>query len=545
MKNKNSKVIVLIQSRLSSNRLPGKALLSINGLPIIILCAKRAANTGKKVKVVTSDESTDDEICKVLEIYKIPYFRGSLENVLKRFNDALSDMNDNDLVFRLTADNVLPDGEFLDEMESDFKKSNVDIIGCDSTKSNLPYGISAELTKVKYIRESYKLTNNPYDLEHVTPYLYRNKKSKIFVSNKISYNKNLRVTIDTFDDYISVASLFHGIANPTRIPIKKILNNIKFMKYRPLYKESKKPLTLGGVQFGMKYGITNINGMTKPTESIKIIRHAISEGIEYIDTAASYGESEKIIGKALTGGWSSRIKIITKLLPFNGFKNKNQIPWSLHVRNSVLNSCINLKTNFINTLMLHRAEHLHNKKIIAELLVLKDQGIIGNIGFSVQNPKELEYTLCNKDVSIIQMPFNILDYRWNSVINDIKNEKNKRKIIIHARSPLLQGLLISNDEKKWKLAGVSNNKEVINWLKNTYKFYEKKSIADLCISFVNSQDWIDSVVVGIDTLQKLFLNLESISMPLINKNYLDEIINSRPKINEKSLDPSKWKIFTT
>jgi len=135
--------LVLIQSRLSSRRLPGKALLPIAGLPMVVLAAKRAANTGRNVKILTSNDQSDDAICEVLDEHDVAYFRGSLNNVLERFNDALVNLSDDTKVFRLTADNVLPDGVFLDEMEAAFDADCVDIIRCDSEESNMPYGVSA------------------------------------------------------------------------------------------------------------------------------------------------------------------------------------------------------------------------------------------------------------------------------------------------------------------------------------------------------------------------------------------------------------------
>jgi aryl-alcohol dehydrogenase-like predicted oxidoreductase len=89
------------------------------------------------------------------------------------------------------------------------------------------------------------------------------------------------------------------------------------MEYRSCYDPAPKPMTLGSVQFGLDYGIVNTNGKVPESESIAIIRHAIVEGIEYIDTAAAYGDSERIIGKSLADGWSNRVKVISKLFPFN------------------------------------------------------------------------------------------------------------------------------------------------------------------------------------------------------------------------------------
>jgi aryl-alcohol dehydrogenase-like predicted oxidoreductase len=176
-----------------------------------------------------------------------------------------------------------------------------------------------------------------------------------------------------------------------------------------------------------------------------------------------------------------------------------------------------------------------------ELQNLRQEGVIKNIGISVQSPLELENALDCNEVSIIQMPFNILDYRWDKLIPKIVKEKEGRSLLIHARSSLLQGLLQSSDEKMWNCSGISNYKKIISWLNNTYKEHYKISVTDLCIGYVNSQPWVDSVVIGVDSLSHLYSNLQSISMPLINDHNLNIIKNNKPYISESGLNPSEWK----
>ena len=59
--------VVIIQARTNSTRLPGKVLLPISSIPIVVLSAKRAVNTEKEVIVVTSNEETDDALCSELK----------------------------------------------------------------------------------------------------------------------------------------------------------------------------------------------------------------------------------------------------------------------------------------------------------------------------------------------------------------------------------------------------------------------------------------------------------------------------------------------
>ena len=140
--------------------------------------------------------------------------------------------------------------------------------------------------------------------------------------------------------------------------------------------------------------------------------------------------------------------------------------------------------------MFHRIEHLLNNQIVNEILNLKEEGLIDNIGVSIQNISELKFALTKDFISRIQMPFNILDYRWDEAANLIKATKKERDLSIHARSVLLQGLLCSSKKDQWKTTGIDNFEEIFKFLNEKYKEYNKTSISDLCISYAISQDWI-------------------------------------------------------
>lgn len=112
---------VILQSRLSSSRLPGKALLTVAGQPVVALAARRAGNTGLDVVVATSDQPEDDAIADALAETGVAVFRGSLHDPLRRFFDATVDLADEDLVVRLTGDNIVPDGRFVQQMIDDMR----------------------------------------------------------------------------------------------------------------------------------------------------------------------------------------------------------------------------------------------------------------------------------------------------------------------------------------------------------------------------------------------------------------------------------------
>src|SRR2546427_796896 len=133
--------LVVIQSRLASTRLPAKALLPLAGRPTVVLCAQRAANSGLPVVIATSDEPTDDAIAAESARAGIACLRGSHDDVLKRFADATQELPDDATIVRLTADNVFPNGAFVEALLGEFHRRRLTYLGTGSPQDGLPYGM--------------------------------------------------------------------------------------------------------------------------------------------------------------------------------------------------------------------------------------------------------------------------------------------------------------------------------------------------------------------------------------------------------------------
>ena len=93
------------------------------------------------------------------------------------------------------------------------------------------------------------------------------------------------------------------------------------------------------------------------------------------------------------------------------------------------------------------------------------------------------------------------------MIDKIKHEREKRSLIVHARSSFLQGLLCSKDDSKWKIAGVDNPVNIVMVETNTSG--TKMSIAVFALVMLTHK-WIDSVIIGVDKEKNLFSNLQSV-----------------------------------
>ena len=130
------------------------------------------------------------------------------------------------------------------------------------------------------------------------------------------------------------------------------------------------------------------------------------------------------------------------------------------------------------------------------LLEWKAEGVIEKVGVSVQSPAELAIALMDTEIEHIQMPFNILDGRWDGFFEEISRERKERNLIVHVRSVLLQGLLVSCDPDHWRKANVQEPQRVWNWLDEMTQNFERASVSDLCIAHATAHEWVDGVVIG-------------------------------------------------
>jgi len=537
------KSVVVLQARTNSSRLPGKVLLPISSIPLVVLAAKRAANTGKEVIVATSSEHTDDGLAFIVESHGLTCYRGSLENTLDRMVKALSSYDDDTIIFRLTADNIFPDGSLLDDIEQDFLAKKLDYLCCNGEASGLPYGMSAEVTRLGHLREAAKNCENPYDQEHVTPYVIRKFGAQYFEKYKNLQKGHFRCTIDCLEDYLCAVKVFTDVSDPVFASSFDLITKLQYCRYQPIERKPVPRLVFGAAQLGMSYGIANTTGHPSNKTSLELIKTAIANGVTYIDTARVYGNSEEVIGLALKGGWEGRISIITKLSTLSECpSDASQATVKSFVDASVFQSLSALCTKCIDVLMLHRASHLFdwNGSAFKRILELKEHKVIKEIGVSVQNPEELEQVLSIGEISFIQMPFNLLDWRWDYIIPQIRSAKSDRLLTIHVRSALLQGLLPSTTINHWLKANINNPDIVIQWMRDQVKSCNRLDTTDLCFSYVNAMDWIDGITVGMENMEQLLDNIKYFNFPGLSTFEIHEIHKSRPKLENAALNPALW-----
>jgi aryl-alcohol dehydrogenase-like predicted oxidoreductase len=297
----------------------------------------------------------------------------------------------------------------------------------------------------------------------------------------------------------------------------------------------------GTAQLGMEYGRVNFAG--KPTEkaAVEMLRYAIAHGITAVDTARAYGDAERLIGEALTGHRRSQTRVITKLDISNIDKDASESEVRKSVDASVDASCRALRTDKLDTLLLHEWAHRHTWRGAAWRRVREHQvdGKVSFLGASVYYPHEALAALADPGIQDLQIPMNILDWRWR----DFGRAVNRRSdVIVHARSALLQGIL-PHPPEIWPVVCDFNNAECAEKLRALTNKFRRKSVADLCLAYVRSLPWISGVVVGCETFDQLNQNLQLFSRPKLSSAEICELELTLPKAPEELLNPAKWKSF--
>ena len=175
----------------------------INKLSIIEIIYRRVKSKNFKTIVATSNDETDDLFCFFLKSKNIPYFRGSLNNVKSRFLNICKKYPDNKIVIRLTADNIFPDKNLINEMIAFFLKNKKKYLYINSLKKKIPYGLSVELFNLGEIR---KIKNqNKNDLEHVT-WSIKKINNEFPIESNLNYKE--KASIDTLYDYLLIKNFF-------------------------------------------------------------------------------------------------------------------------------------------------------------------------------------------------------------------------------------------------------------------------------------------------------------------------------------------------
>ena len=283
-------------------------------------------------------------------------------------------------------------------------------------------------------------------------------------------------------------------------------------------------IVLGGAQLGLPYGILNGGETLSREEVARILDTAAGHGIDSIDTAIAYGQSESIIGETS----QNRFKIISKLPPLP-LDVSNVFEWVLA---QVEASLSRLKCTSLDALLLHRPQDLteaHGAELFAAISSLKIEKTIQRFGVSIYTPDELNGIIGTFDIDVVQAPLNVFDRRILGVIGQL----SALNIEVHVRSVFLQGVLIAKPEDR--------PQRFNQWSEHFAMFDEWVNSSGMsaiacCLGFALQQPGIAKLVIGTTSATSLAEIMTSIP-----NSHLEVPAHLQSSI-EQLIDPRVWSV---
>ena len=168
------KTVAIIQARMGSTRLPGKVLAHISGKPMLwhVVQRTRQAKALDGVMVATSVEPKDDNVAEFCDNSAFDCFRGSEEDVLDRYFQAAKQFPGS-IIVRITADCPLVDSDVIDKVVGTFRDGSYDYVS-NIFPRTYPDGLDVEVFSLGALERAWLEARDPYDREHVTPYVRKN-----------------------------------------------------------------------------------------------------------------------------------------------------------------------------------------------------------------------------------------------------------------------------------------------------------------------------------------------------------------------------------
>lgn len=283
-----------------------------------------------------------------------------------------------------------------------------------------------------------------------------------------------------------------------------------------------KKIILGTAQLGLDYGINNHAGQPNLQKTKEILDYAFENSVRDLDTAELYGDAIHRIG-AFHRATGRKFRIVNKFKAAS-YSSPDEM------QTSVLQSLEVLDTDTYEVLMYHSFKDFATGHFQQILKSLQKRGAVRKTGVSIYSNEELLRAI-ESDIDIIQVPFNLLDN--HSQRGELLLRAKSVGKEIHVRSVFLQGLFFVS-KPSCKLSPLKRELNIIEELADEYCF----SIDQMALEYVYSKDYIDAILIGVDTLDQLKKNISIFKK--MNRNFLFAKIDFLRTDRTDLLSPVNW-----
>ncbi len=290
-------------------------------------------------------------------------------------------------------------------------------------------------------------------------------------------------------------------------------------------------LTLGTAQLGQAYGVANTSGPPSVSEVCQMLETAASEGINCIDTAAAYGQSEAVLGQALReANLQEAFTVVTKVQPLPADLTASEA--ETRIRQSIQNSLRCLELDALPCVLLHREENLIYWDILQKM---REQGLCELTGVSVASPEGLKQALDHSGVDAVQIPTNAVDHRFTET--GLLQTCAERDILVFARSAFLQGLLLMDDDSTPShLLAIKPARDALRRQARSHGI----PLSEYLLRLMVENPLISSVVIGVETTDQVKQNTCTLHASSGGESRTNAALETIPQVPGWILNPAEW-----
>lgn len=225
------KVVIIVQARMGSLRLPGKVMKTLAGKPMIwhLVNRMRQSKLAMEVIVATSEASNNASLKEYMTKANIPWYEGSETDVLKRYVETAK-KSGAEVIVRVTADNPLTSAVCIDQMIESHFQMNADY----TVMKGLPIGVTGEVVNLEVLENVCgKKDLTQTDREHVTLYVYEHPdeyKINYMEAPKEINSPDTRLTVDTLEDFKRMEDIYEQLYKGNDIKLEDVLSYLSFSR---------------------------------------------------------------------------------------------------------------------------------------------------------------------------------------------------------------------------------------------------------------------------------------------------------------------------
>jgi aryl-alcohol dehydrogenase-like predicted oxidoreductase len=293
-------------------------------------------------------------------------------------------------------------------------------------------------------------------------------------------------------------------------------------------------LMLGTVQFGLPYGVGNRTGQPTYGDALAMVAAAVEGGVNCFDTAAAYGTSEEVLGRALHElGVADRVIVVTKVRPLTAAELADGVLAARAIERSVADSRQRLRLDCLPVVLFHREADAAYCDVLARL---RTQGWLHHAGVSCDNrPGPATAFVAAGQLSALQLPANVLDRRHQR--SGVFPRAAARGVAVFIRSVYLQGLLLMpEDDIPPALREVVPARRCLASLASAAGM----PLAELAVRFMLAQPGVTCVLTGVETVAQVHENLAIVARGPLPADLLRAIDLATPELSETLITPSLW-----